>query len=176
VSDELVPESLRQDAELWSGCISGAFQEREFLAAFETAGFHGIVILKRDAKPWRTVEGIEFRSVTVTAYKGKQGPCWETNKAVIYKGPWSFAKDDDNHVYERGVPVAVCEKTFQLLMAGPYAGQMEAVLPRIEQTEGVNRFDCSRQTARDPKETKGQDYRATDAAPDSSCSPGGSCC
>ena len=31
VSDEVVPERLRQDPELWSGCISGAFQEQELL-------------------------------------------------------------------------------------------------------------------------------------------------
>ena len=31
VSDEIVPETLRQDANLWSGCMSGAFVEDEFL-------------------------------------------------------------------------------------------------------------------------------------------------
>ena len=87
VSDEPVPQRLREDATLWSGCISGAYQEREFLRAFEAAGFYGIAIDKRDAEPWQTVDGIEFRSVTVTAYKGKEGPCLERNQAVIYKGP-----------------------------------------------------------------------------------------
>lgn len=177
VSDESVPAHLQQNAELWSGCISGAFQEQEFLKAFESAGFHGITLMKRDQKPWRTVEGIEFRSVTVTAYKGKQGPCWETNKAVIYKGPWSRVKDDDNHVYERGVPEAVCEKTFRLLMSEPYAGMFEAVLPMTEVPEGIKPFDCSRDTRRDPKETKGLEYRVTDkTSEEGSCCKPGSCC
>jgi arsenite methyltransferase len=122
VTDEPVPPHLKNDPELWSGCISGALQEHDFLQAFAEAGFHGIEILKRDEQPWRTVEGIEFRSVTVAAYKGKQGPCWDCNQAVIYRGPWSEVKDDDGHTLIRGVPMAVCEKTFRLYTREPYAG------------------------------------------------------
>ncbi len=73
VSDVEVPQHMRDDPDLWSGCISGAFQERAFLQAFEEAGFHGIEIEKRDEKPWQVVEGIEFRSVTVMAYKSADG-------------------------------------------------------------------------------------------------------
>ncbi|MGH7858555.1 MAG: methyltransferase domain-containing protein, partial [Candidatus Binatia bacterium] len=88
VSDEPVPARLQADPELWSGCISGALTEGDFLVAFERAGFHGIRILDRARSPWRTVEGIEFRSITVEAFKGKQGPCFEHLQAVIYKGPF----------------------------------------------------------------------------------------
>ncbi|MFN9968403.1 MAG: methyltransferase domain-containing protein, partial [Phycisphaerae bacterium] len=63
VSDEDVPQDMRTNPELWSGCISGAFREDLFLKAFEEAGFHGIEIAKRQAEPWRTVEGLEFRSI-----------------------------------------------------------------------------------------------------------------
>ena len=121
VSDEPVPEHLRNDPELWSGCVSGALEQGAFLEAFEQAGFHGIEILKRDAQPWRTVEGIEFRSITVRAMKGKQGPCWDCNQAVIYRGPWRKVEDDDGHILVRGQPLAVCEKTFRLYTAEPYA-------------------------------------------------------
>jgi len=41
VSDEDVPERLKQDLDLWSGCISGSFREDLFLEAFEQAGFPG---------------------------------------------------------------------------------------------------------------------------------------
>lgn len=51
VSDEEVPVELQEDAELWSGCISGSFQEKEFVEAFEEAGFYGISIDKRDENP-----------------------------------------------------------------------------------------------------------------------------
>lgn len=80
VSDKEVPTQLQSNPELWSGCISGAFTEEGFLQAFADAGFYGIQILKRDEQPWRTVEGIEFRSVTVQAFKGKQDPCFERNQ------------------------------------------------------------------------------------------------
>ena len=71
VSDKEVPVVLQNDPELWSGCISGALTEEGFLRAFAEAGFEDIRLLKRDTTPWRTVEGIEFRSVTVEAGKGK---------------------------------------------------------------------------------------------------------
>src|SRR5881409_3286764 len=95
VSDEEVPEEMQNDPELWSGCISGAFTEDGLLAAFEESGFYGLQILRRDAEPWRTVQGIEFRSVTVEAFKGKQGECFERNQAVIYRGPFKEVVDDD---------------------------------------------------------------------------------
>lgn len=38
VSDENVPEELLRDAELWSGCIAGAYREDAFLDAFDRAG------------------------------------------------------------------------------------------------------------------------------------------
>jgi len=83
VSDEEVPADMQRNPILWSGCISGALTESGFLKAFEEAGFYGIEILKHDAEPWQTVEGIEFRSVTIQAWKGKQGSCLERNQAVI---------------------------------------------------------------------------------------------
>lgn len=129
VSDVEVPEHLQADPELWSGCISGAFQEEAFLKAFEDAGFYGVTLEKRDSAPWQVVEGIEFRSVTVVAYKGKQGPCYDHGQAVVFKGPWKAVLDDDAHVYERGVPTAVCAKTFQILQGAPYGGQFELLEP-----------------------------------------------
>ena len=165
VSDEDVPAHLRADPELWSGCISGAFQEREFLRAFEAAGFYGVAIDKRDEDPWQTVEGIEFRSVTVTAFKGKEGPCLERNQAVIYKGPWSAVHDDDGHVLERGVHVAVCDKTFNIYTSEPYAQDIVPVAPRVEiSLDKAGDFDCSRPARRDPRETKGLGYKETTEA------------
>ena len=175
VSDEASPEHLQNDPELWSGCISGALTEDGFLAAFERAGFHGIRLLKRDAAPWQTVEGIEFRSVTVEAFKGKQGPCFERNQAVVYKGPFKEVLDDDGHRMERGRRYAVCDKTFNLYRKSPYAEQFEFIEPReaIPLAE-AKPFDCSRTALRHPKETKGQEYSATTAA--GSCCDGGGCC
>jgi arsenite methyltransferase len=175
VSDEEVPEELQNDPELWSGCISGALTEEGFLAAFTDAGFYGVQILKRDEKPWQTVEGIEFRSVTIEAFKGKQGPCVERNQAVIYKGPFKEVLDDDNHRMERGGRYAVCDKTYNLYRKAPYRECFEFIEPLNEvPLSDAKPFDCSRTAKRHPKETKGQDYSATTEA--SSCCDGGDCC
>lgn len=165
VSDEPVPEALKRDPELWSGCIAGALPERELVAAFAAAGLYGVEILERGAEPWRTVHGIEFRSLTVRAWKGKQGPCWDCNQAVIYRGPWSEVRDDDGHVLRRGVPMAVCEKTFRLYTRTPYASDIIPVEPRLPiPLAAAPPFACSRDVVRDPRETKGADYEATTAA------------
>jgi len=175
VADEPVPPHLQQDPTLWSGCISGAMTETDFLQAFADAGFHGIEVLKFDSKPWQTVEGIEFRSMTVRAYKGKQGPCFEHNQAVLYKGPFSAVQDDDGHRYLRGVRHAVCDKTFQLLRSEPYAGCFEFIEPR-EPVDAAQAqpFDCTRTTPRHPRETKGATYSASTEA--STCRDAGTCC
>jgi len=176
VADEDVPEHLQNDPELWSGCVSGAFREDRFLEAFEDAGFYGIQITARQAEPWRTVAGIEFRSLTVVAHKGKQGPCWERNQAVVYRGPFKKVEDDDHHVYYRGERMAVCDKTFRLLQDAPYAGQFELIEPReAVPLERAARFDCSRPSRRDPRETKGHEYDATTEAR-GTCTDSGNCC
>lgn len=176
VSDEDIPDAMKQNKDLWSGCISGAYREDLFLEAFEEAGFHGIEILKLDDTPWRTIEGIEFRSMTVSAGKGKSGPCYEHNQAVLYKGPFSEVRDDDSHRYPRGVRIGVCRKTFDLLRKGPYRDQFVFIEPRHPvSAEDARPFDCRRAAVRHPRETKGEDYDATIEASDSCCGPG-SCC
>ena len=176
VSDEEVPQEMQNDPDLWSGCISGALTEDSFLAAFENAGFYGIQILKRAVQPWRTVQGIEFRSVTIEAFNGKQGECFERNQAVIYRGPFKEVLDDDNHRLERGRRYAVCDKTYNLYKKAPYREFFEFVDPLVDlPLADAKPFDCSRTALRHPKETKGQDYDVTTEA-ESKCRDGGSCC
>jgi arsenite methyltransferase len=175
ISDEVAPAELRNDPVLWSGCISGAFQEMELLTLLEEAGFHGIAWDKWDPNPWQVVNGIEFRSATVTAHKGKAGPCWEANQAVMYKGPWREVLDDDGHVFRRGERVAVCEKTFRIMTEGPYRDQVLGIEPLTPvDATGRAAFDCTRSVARHPRETKGRDYDVTTAA--AACCAPGECC
>jgi SAM-dependent methyltransferase len=195
VSDEDIPDRLARDPELWSGCISGALREDLFLEAFEAAGFYGVTILERKEEPWRTVEGIEFRSVTVAAYKGKEGPCLERKHAVIYRGPFRKVEDDDGHVLRRGVRTAVCEKTFHIYARDPYRPHFELIAPRaIVPLAEAFPFPCPGPVAgpdgpiasgkgtlgREPRETKGADYRATTDPQPSACAPqggrNGRCC
>ncbi len=170
VSDEPVPAALRADPALWSGCISGAFEECELLEALETAGFHGILIDQWEAEPFAVVEGIEFRSVTVTACKGKQGPCLEANQAVIYAGPWKQVEDDDGHVLRRGERTAVCAKTYGILTAEPYAEQLIPLPPRVAVPRAERgAFECAGSRRRDPRESKGADYSASRKPEPSGC-------
>ncbi len=175
VSDESVPEDLQHDPRLWSGCISGAFREDLFLKSFEDAGFYGIQLRNRDVKPWQTVQGIEFRSVTVEAFKGKQGDSFERKQAVIYRGPFKEVLDDDHHRLERGQRYAVCDKTFQLFQQAPYRDYFEFIEPlqEIPLTE-AQAYDCAANALRHPKETKGHDSQATSGA--GQCCDSGSCC
>ena len=128
------------------------------------------------SEPYQTVEGIEFRSITITAHKGKEGPCMERNQAVIYRGPWKQVVDDDNHTLTRGARTAVCDKTYRIYSKPPYQDQFVLIPPREEiAPEKARIFDCSRDSRRNPRETKGMDYKATETSPNA-CAPGGNCC
>ena len=177
VSDEDVPQELQNDPELWSGCISGAWREDAFVGAFERAGFFGIQLAKRDSVPWRTVKGIEFRSVTIVAHKGKQGPCLERNQALIYAGPWKQVVDDDGHVFVRGKRMAVCDKTFRIMtqVNGPYAKDIFGIEPRKEvPVAEAKSFSCKGIAFRDPRQSKGLECDAT-MDESSSCTTDGCC-
>jgi ubiquinone/menaquinone biosynthesis C-methylase UbiE len=176
VSDEAVPDHLRADPELWSGCVSGAFQEEELLRAFEEAKFYGMHIEEMRVEPYQTIEGIEFRSITLIAYKGKEGPCIERNQAVIYRGPWKQVVDDDNHVLPRGARIAVCDKTYRLYSKPPYQDQFIRIPHREEiPLEDAGMCDCARAERRHPQETKDMDYNVTETSPNS-CGSGTGCC
>lgn len=170
VSDEPVPEALKRDPELWSGCISGAFQELDLLERFAAAGFHGISIDQWASTPFAVVDGIEFRSVTITAWKGKQGPCMEAGQAILYRGPWKQVVDDDGHTFLRGVRTAVCAKTYGIMTSEPYAGETLGIEPATAIPEPERQvFDCLRSEPRHPRETKGGEYRQNEP-------PAGACC
>lgn len=77
ICDQDVPLEMVNDPQLWSGCISGAFREDTFIKMFENAGFNHVEILAKQSEPWQVINGIEFRSLTVKAYKG--------NKEIISK-------------------------------------------------------------------------------------------
>ena len=178
VCDEDPTPEIINDPDLWSGCIAGAFREDTFLKMFEEAGFYGVELLKRE-EPWQVVNGIEFRSVTVRAFKGKEGPCWERKQAVIYKGPWKQVQDDDGHILCRGDRMAVCDKTYQIFTNpnGPYSKDIIPVPPYENiPLETAQEFNCNHKAIRSPKETKGLDYQVTVTGDETSCCSPGECC
>jgi arsenite methyltransferase len=178
VSDEVIPEALQRDPELWSGCVSGALREDHFLRAFEDAGFYGVTLHERQSEPWRIVDGIELRSVTVIAYKGKEGPCLDQKHAVVYRGPFRQVEDDDGHVLRRGDRMAVCAKTFEIYTREPYRQHFEPIEPATPvPIEEAPAFPCGKPgLLRDPSETKLGKSRVTTAPSDACCDPEGKCC
>ncbi len=178
VCDEEPTPEILADPELWSGCIAGAFREDRFLEEFERAGLYGVEILERAERPWRVIDGIEFRSLTIRAFKGKEGPCLERNQAVVYRGPWRSVADDDGHSFSRGQRVAVCDKTYRILTdpRGPYAEAILPVAPLVEvPIDAAGPFSCKGSTRRDPRETKGLHYQIAELGDGTSCTSSDCC-
>ncbi len=135
VCDERPSEKVMGDARLWSGCISGAFLESEFLERFERAGFYGVEILERQEESWQVIDGVEFRSMTVRAFKGERGEeKLDRNQAVVYRGPWKEVMDENERRYLRGERMAVSEGEFERLTdeGGAYGDELIGLEPRVE--------------------------------------------
>ena len=130
-----------------SYALAGALTEAAFLEAFEQAGFYGLRILERAPQPWRTVRGIEFRSVTVEAFKGKQGACFERRQAVIYKGPFAEVTDELGTVFPRGQRVSVDATAHARLRTGPLAEHFAfltpAEAPTMQAVTAPAKDDCN---------------------------------
>lgn len=126
VAAQPIPATLQRDPDLWSGCISGAYEEAAFLAAFAAASFAGMHIAELQPSPWQVVAGIAFRSMTVIAHKpafDAPAESNETNQAIdlIYRGPFTAVMDEAGHEYERGVRVTVTGDQRRILQSPPYA-------------------------------------------------------
>ena len=72
--------------------------------------------------------------------------------------------------------MAVCDKTFHICTAPPYAASFEAVRPGVEvPLEEAPPFDCSRrEPRRDPRQSKGGASPAGDSPSHSDCDD--TCC
>lgn len=169
VSDEISPDHLKKDEKLWSGCISGAFEESEFGQLLEDVGFYGVSIDKFDQDPWQIVEGIEYRSMTILAWKGSPEPELDKNQAVIYKGPWKQVSDEEGRVFPRGKRMAVSDRVFETMTVEPYKDHMIAIEPHMPVKEDVA-FACCGTKERPAKETK-SGVKPVTTDPDQ-----GSCC
>ena len=122
VSDQDVPLAMQKDPELWSGCISGAYREDAFLDAFLNAGFEGVEVLERGQEPWQTVEDIEFRSVTISAFKPfDEAEDADTGRDAVDL-PRSFrpSRRRRRMVFDRGEVAYVSSATAKLFAEGPW--------------------------------------------------------
>ncbi len=132
VSDEYVPQDLQDDPQLWSGCISGAFQEEEFLQAFTDAGFMQVAYDKWNEAPWRVVKGIEFRAITLIA--AKPMAVEQDVKALMYLGPYKRIEDDFGNCFVRGRRLTVSSTAYQTLLNSDLRDQFVGFDLQAEQT------------------------------------------
>ena len=174
VADEIVDEGMKSDPELWSGCISGAFHEKDFLDVFEDKGFVGVAYDKWSEEPWQTVEGVEFRSVTIVAYKPLAIDKKDVGQAAIYKGPFQSVAITNGNItfnFPRGERMIVDECTAQMISKGFFGLGIVVVNPLDKKP--ASSMCCKIDKVRPALETKGGlQIGAEGFSADSS----GSCC
>ncbi len=137
VSDKEVPQHLKDDEELWSGCISGSLTEKEYLALMEKTGFYGLTVFKQSV--WKEIEGIKFKSIVVKGHKLKRSKeCVFIGQTATYTGPMKKAEDDENHTFLRGIPQEVCTETAKRLSKEPYKKSFIITDPTKKMEEGIS--------------------------------------
>jgi ubiquinone/menaquinone biosynthesis C-methylase UbiE len=124
VADRDVPAELATDPRLWSSCYAGAMREDRFVSAFAAAGLAGTTVIKREAGPCKTIDDVEFRSLTVAAWKPlAAGPDGMLSR-VLYAGPFASVTTDSGLVLKRAVTTMVPPGISDELTGEPYSGQV----------------------------------------------------
>jgi SAM-dependent methyltransferase len=124
VTEDPIPDALRNDSRLRAPCLSGSLPLAEYLKMITDAGFGTVEI--RAKRPYRilsagqyeTPENILLESVEVCAIKDpmpSDGPCIFTGKAAIYYGNESYFDDNQGHILMPNQPLSVCDKTASAL-------------------------------------------------------------
>ena len=171
ISDEDSPESLKNDARLWSGCISGALTEEGFGQALEArrlSRHHHRQV--RNGAVANRCRASNTAAPHIWLTKRQAMDELDKNQAVIYLGPFSSITDDNGNTYQRGERTAVSAKTFGLLQQEPYTDMFAYIEPAVSITDEVAFTCCTPDETRDPKDTKkGAPKLTTDPSQGSSC-------
>lgn len=120
VSENVMPENLKNDPELRGLCLSGALPLKAYIDMITDVGFGTVEIRAKrpyrilDTKHYDTPYPIYIESVEVCAIKDpmpEDGPCVFTGKTAIYTGEEEYFDDHAGHVLMYNQPLAVCDKT-----------------------------------------------------------------
>jgi len=120
VSEDVMPENLKNDPELRGLCLSGALPLKAYIKMITDIGFGTVEIRAKrpyrilDRKHYDTPYPIYIESVEVCAIKDPMpadGPCVFTGKTAIYTGKEEYFDDHAGHVLMYNQPLAVCDKT-----------------------------------------------------------------
>lgn len=115
-----IPLHLRQDERLRAICLSGALTYGDYVQFLIDAGFGQVDIRAR--RPYRLLDMYHYNldapllleSLDTVSFKvpiPEDGACVFTGKAAIYFGSDPALDDREGHLLQRGVPIAVCDKT-----------------------------------------------------------------
>lgn len=120
ITENHMPDSLRNDSRLRAFCLSGSLSMKEYLQMITDAGFGTVEV--RAKRPYRILapgqydieELIILDSIEVCAIKDPMptdGPCIFTGKTAIYFGNEEYFDDQKGHVLMHNQPLAICDKT-----------------------------------------------------------------
>ena len=124
VTEDPMPESLRNDDRLRALCLSGSLPLKEYIKLLTDAGFGTIEVRAKrpyrvlDPKHYDTNKLIYLESVEVCAIKDPMpadGPCVFTGKTAIYFGEDEYFDDKAGHTLMQNQPLAICDKTANTL-------------------------------------------------------------
>jgi ubiquinone/menaquinone biosynthesis C-methylase UbiE len=115
-----VPIHLQIDDRLRAMCLSGALTYDEYIGRIIDVGFGQVEI--RDRRPYRLLdaqtynikENLLLESLDSVSFKvdiPKDGACVFTGKTAIYAGAEEYFDDNIGHIMQKGVPLAICDKT-----------------------------------------------------------------
>jgi SAM-dependent methyltransferase len=124
ITEDPMPDSLKQDERLRALCLSGSLSLADYLRMITDAGFGTVEV--RAKRPYRilapgqykTDQLIVLESVEVCAIKDpmpEDGPCIFTGKAAIYFGQEEYFDDHKGHILMPNQPLAICDKTAEAL-------------------------------------------------------------
>lgn len=120
ITEDAMPDSLKNDERLRALCLSGSLPLDEYIKMITDVGFGTVEIRAKrpyrvlDPKNYDTDKNIYIESVEVCAIKDpmpEDGPCVFTGKAAIYYGTEEYFDDNKGHVLMQNQPIAVCDKT-----------------------------------------------------------------
>lgn len=115
-----IPDHLQQDERLRAMCLSGALTYEQYTQRIIDTGFGQVEIRARrpyrllDRQTYNLPDHLLLESLDSVSFKvaiPEDGACIFTGKTAIYAGPEPYFDDRAGHILQRGVPVAVCDKT-----------------------------------------------------------------
>lgn len=121
-----IPKHLQNDERLRALCLSGALTYEAYTQALIDTGFGQIEIRAR--RPYRLLDSATYNldhplllesldSVSFKVPIPSDGACIFTGKTAIYGGTEEYLDDNAGHIMQRGLPLAVCDKTASKLSA-----------------------------------------------------------